>query len=179
MFGMGSMFLDGGGSVIQSIQYVSVTFGGGDATKDATITAVVVANSVVIHLGDDALDAGNVTLTKCALTSTTNVRFTKNAAGASDAKAVVIEFANGIIKSNQDFEVTIAAAAGSNTATITSVTTGKTAVLKRGMTYDNASQAMGNSLAHTLTLTDATTITGTREGTTGAVVLAGTALEFN
>lgn len=180
MFGMGSAFLDSGFPPVKSIQYVTATFGAGDATKDVDLgSAVVIANSVVMHLGDAIVNTGDIHNTSVDFVDTDTVRFTKNSAGASVATAVVIEFEAGVVLSKEDYEVTIANAASSSTDTITAVVVAKTWLIPRGQVYNNTSQTVGQQRVNTI-LTNTTTVTCSRnDGTTGQLVIRGTALQFN
>ena len=82
------------------------------------------------------------------------------------------------IKSIQPFTIALAAA-GSNTATITSVNTSKAYIVYGGAQLDSTAAGGG---AHNwfceLTLTNATTVTAARGGNTGTVTVAGTVVEF-
>lgn len=80
------------------------------------------------------------------------------------------------INSIQYGEVSIAAAATSATATITSVTTSKTVLVFLGSRMTSGSTA--SDFQGSLTLTNSTTVTGTRQGTGGTLVLRFVAVEF-
>ena len=167
--------------LINSIQYVSVTPSGASLTTDTTINAVTVADTVVLFLGLSADNDANAARMKVALTSTTNIQFTVNTSPAFStltAKAVVIEFKAGFIKTNQDFEIALTGVA-SGTVTISAVAVANTMIIPRGWTVTATSQAINMTGGLSLTLTNTTTVTGARQGTTGNVALAGTALEFN
>lgn len=84
---------------------------------------------------------------------------------------------NTIIKSVQAVVITISASSLSNTALISSVSTGRTEIIHAGFSYNNASTEGGHATA-TLVLTSATVVTATREGTTGDLVVRGYAVEY-
>lgn len=84
-----------------------------------------------------------------------------------------------IIKSIQEFSITIAAVATSNTATITSVGTTKSVVIWNGQTSNNTTALLQNNAYGYLTLTNATTVTATRNsGTTNSLTVYGVVIEF-
>lgn len=191
MLGSGYLIGAGGGSALQSIQFGTISMTTGQAFNTAAISAVVLANSVVIPLGATWGAVGDVWDTmgiKLALTSTTQVtasRFTQDGTGTPTVSFVVLEFAAGVVKSNQDFDVTMNAV-NTNTATISAVTVAKSVIIPRGWTYDSALadgiSSAGTTLIRTLgnlTLTNTTTVTAVRGDATKKLILSGTVLEFN
>lgn len=80
------------------------------------------------------------------------------------------------IKSIQHFEISLAPAATTGTATINSVNVGSSAIFYNGA----AMELVGNNGAESpwLTLTNATTITATRTATTDDVTVSGMIIEF-
>lgn len=93
--------------------------------------------------------------------------------GASSPAAAV-----SVIRSIQQGTITIAAASLSNTATITAVTTANTILIYDGVTSTTASQIGSGRHTARISLTDATTVTATRENVTDAVTVKFTAIEF-
>lgn len=189
MLGGGSLL--GGVAGIQSVQYGTIAFTTVQASNTAAINPVVLANSVVIPLGDSFAaigDVWDVVGLKVVLTSNVLVtasRFAQNGVGTPTISFMVIEFTTGAIKSNQDFDVTMNLV-NTNTAVLgTAVTVAKTVIIPRGWTFDSGvadSITGAGTLIKTLgkmTLTDATTITGTRGSALAKLILSGTALEFN
>jgi len=153
-------------SLIRSIQYVSVA--STTAAESVTIAAVNVANTAVIALGpSSAYTAGNSPSTCFAtvnLVNSTTVTLAVSATGgaSSTRKAVVIEFAPGVVKSIQSGSATINTSTASATATITGVDTAKTWITMSTLTNSDAGSVSGDWCA-TSTLTNATTITFTRQ----------------
>lgn len=152
----------------------------------ATITSIDPNNSIVFYGGMQTAEGANVSpkvaLATCVLTNSTTITATRNASTGDVASAafIVVEFMPGIIKSLQRGTIVIATSAASNTATITTVATGKTLLIMCGSnsSADNSSFA-GDYVAKTV-LTNATTITATR-GTSPAsytVVVAYQAVEL-
>lgn len=83
-----------------------------------------------------------------------------------------------LVKSTQTFSITLGSGVTSNTATITSVTTGASFVVWGGLISDDAALATTQSYAD-VTLTNGTTVTATRNTGTGSVTVKGTVVEFN
>ena len=85
------------------------------------------------------------------------------------------QFLPGAIKSIQRGTIVIAAASASNTATITSVNTAKALITMLG------AESTDTSVANTMTrlaLTNATTVTASRGGTTGSVTVGYQVVEY-
>lgn len=85
------------------------------------------------------------------------------------------QFLPGAIKSIQRGTITIAGSSTSNTATITSVNTAKSIISLLGTASTETSTA--NVLAH-VALTNATTVTATRGGSTGSLVVGYQVVEY-
>ena len=177
----GTVALWGASSLVQSVQY-GTAVATGSLTGTATITAVVLANSVVMYLGNSTTDTsaaiGRVQ-SRLDLTNTTTVTCTsRDAVATKTVSFVVLEFAPGVVKSLQTGTLNITTGQQSNTATITTVNTAKTFLV-----WDNQDSNTAGTNAEAfarLTLTNATTLTATQ----GAVASGGnittnyTALEF-
>lgn len=169
-------------SAVNSIQSGTASTSSG-TSGTATITSVTTGNSIVLYNGQvcqvTGSSAQSTTIVHIQLTNATTVTVTR---GASSGSAVighfmVLEFKSGILQSStQNGTIAIAAASTSNTATITSVTTANTLLLYNGQISSNGSDA-GNSWAY-LVLTNATTVTATRVGTSGTQTPAFSVLEF-
>lgn len=147
----------GASSFIRSVQYGSIATTGNSA--DATISAVVIANSVVHHLGITNsgtnityLDQGTANVV--TLSSTTQVNFATGAAPAGGTNTVefcVIEYAPGVIKSRQVISIT-----GSNT-TITAVNPAKTVLVWNG-TYSTSAYPLDLVVTPRVTLQTSTNV---------------------
>lgn len=167
----------------QSVQQFSLSVeADASLTYDQTISAVVTANTLIIWNGQ-LCDGTNWNNLACylSLTSTTNVRATRQGSGASGTLGAmqffVVEFKTGVLKSMQRGQIALASVA-SNTATISAVTTSKTAVNYLGS--DASTSGVTNVMMHKDTLTSSTVITATRN-TAGAVTcnISYEAAEFN
>lgn len=152
--------------IIESIQADTFSFGsaGGSGTK--AITAVDTARTILLYLGNTYNVSGSIlpgASARIALTNGTTVTGTSvvDAAGATVAISfVAIQFVPGVIKSLQ--RGTLATATG--TATIATVNTLKAWVNMLGFstTVDD------DQTRPKLVLTNATTVTITAGGSTGA-----------
>lgn len=152
---------------VKSVQRGTVTVSAA-TSNTATISSVTTANSVVYLTGySTASDAPTQYACDVTLTDATTVTVTKNTSISSVVAAfVVIEFQPWVIERIQDVSVTIAAASSSNTATITSIDTARSLTFDRGATV---SSDRTDIFAYG-TLTNSTTYTATRGGTTGSTV---------
>lgn len=170
--GMGGLVgLWGASSLIESIQYGTVSLGAG-TTATATITAVDVSRSVLIDLRSlNNWSAGTqpaYTSTRLTLTNSTTVTGDRNASGGITCSAgfAIVQFRPGVIKSVQYGNINGGAA--TNTATITSVNTDKTFLLSLGIIGDTG--GLDGYFYSILSLTNATTVTATRGIAGGAGV---------
>ncbi|MBZ5560363.1 MAG: hypothetical protein LAO77_24160 [Acidobacteriia bacterium] len=172
--------------MIKSIQYGTVTIGtgGGPLTATATIAAVVAANAVVHWFGESVEVAGvgthglNESLSSVVITNPTTVTAQWGVNGGSNYATVefmVVEYDPHVVKSNQAFSVAITNTNASATATITAVNLAESIIAFGGF-YTEGTVPL-NAFA-TLKQTNATTVTGTRVGTSGALTLNGAVLEL-
>ena len=83
----------------------------------------------------------------------------------------------GRVRSLQRGTIVLAGGAGSNTATITAVDTANSRLRLLGTSYDTAAATQTNTWAR-IALTNATTITATRTGTTGGLTVSYEILEY-
>lgn len=84
-----------------------------------------------------------------------------------------------VIKSIQQFSITIGVLATTNTATITAVTAANAMIIYGGMTSTTTALSVYVEVFTGLTLTNGTTVTATRGiGTAGALTIQGTVVEF-
>lgn len=165
--------LGGGGMVglwqasglIASVQYGTISVGGGATSGTATIVAVNTANAVVVDLRQSNNWSGGTdpqyVSTSLTLTNSTTVTASRYASGgiALTAAFAVVEFRPGVLKSVQYGSVSLGAST-SATATIASVNTATAAVLSLGITGDPTARA--DYFYSYLTLTNSTTVTATR-----------------
>jgi hypothetical protein len=114
-------------------QYVSVSMGAA-VTVDTTITAVDLSRTIAIPLGlsRSSTSRGRDDYAYPTLTSTTNLRVTMDATGASTVSVLVLQFDADIITSVNQYIKALTANTGSQT--ITSVNTAKSLVIPAGFT---------------------------------------------
>ncbi|NDF11896.1 MAG: hypothetical protein EB060_03650 [Proteobacteria bacterium] len=172
-------------SPIVSVQEVAITIGSGATSNTASITSVNTSNAHVIFNGFltdiTTLGGANKIQPRVELTSSTVVTAYRNTAGGSvTVRATVIEWDSAWIQSIQTGTITIAAGSSSNTGTVSSVTTGNSAVIYLGQTATDTAtdDCYPARFATRLTLTNATTITASRGTTTSAVTVGYALVEF-
>lgn len=162
----------GGSSVqIKSIQYGSIALGA-VASGTATISAVSLADSVLISLGSQSAHLEAIQFCgRIALTNATTVTLTR--VGTTDVSMVhgfaVLEFQSGVIRRRGQGTITIPDAANSATATIGAVTMAKTMLLNLGQSFNTTGTQPSTYWDCRLALTDATTITASRGGNTAGL----------
>lgn len=162
-------------TVIKSVQRGTITIGAGAGSATAAISAVVLANTSLVWLGND-YDGGATTAyddanTYVNLTSTTQVTAYRGSTASADITSFeVIEYYGGILRSVQRGTVTVAAGAASATAAITAVTTNKAHLSLLGIstTVDGATPAGVGGLMHRMSLSSSTGVTLTRVSSAGS-----------
>lgn len=156
-------------SGVNSIQAGTITIATNTTSNTATISAVG-ANAFVIWLGctDTSLNhQASRIATTVQLTNSTTVTATIGVASGVAATVtgfMVVDLSSTIINSIQAMAHTDATSATSYTDTITSVTPGNTLLIYGGERTGTGTDDV-DTLAHTLVLTNATTVTITRAGT--------------
>ncbi len=156
----------------QAPQQVSITIASGSTSATATITAVG-ANAFIIwqgqHTNVTASTTYNSLIGTLALTNSTTVTATRGASN-SDALTifgVVIDPTANLVSSVQFGTVSLTTTQTSNTASITSVNTGRSVVFYLGTSTTTASLSI-NSVSFGVSLTNSTTVTAARETSTSA-----------
>ncbi len=157
----------GGGAIsIQSIQFGSIAIAGANLTATAAISAVVIANCLIIFTGCKTSDATASDLVegfaKLTLTGTTTVTATRGGDGDSSTTTIgfcIVEFAAGVLKSSGSGSITIASGASSNTQTISAVVTANTIITGTGCAPTDTGTVGIGKLPGLITLTNTTTIT--------------------
>jgi hypothetical protein len=171
-------------SMVKSVQTGTAAIAGSAASGTATITAVVVANSIIYPLGftyDGTSDVPRDALCHVALTNATTVTGTRGSNASADGCTVgyaVMEFWPGVIRRIQTGTIAITDTNASNTATITAVNTAKSAVIYLGNISDVNVTTDRRSEIPRLALTNSTTVTATRVGTGGAITVGYEVVEY-
>lgn len=163
-------------AAIQSIQQFATSYATTNAVDTQAITAVVMANTMVAWGGENTGGSGYYYTT---LTSTTNINLTRVQVSTAARIPVitVIEFVSGVVASAQRMTIDLTSAA-SNTAAITSVDTTKTLLNFGG--YETTSTDTVDKMYQGITLTNATTVTGTVNTNSATVKkISAEAITFN
>lgn len=166
-------------SYVNSVQQVSITIGSGATNNTATITSIDTSKSWVIFqgcTGPSAADAqANTHLCRVELTNSTTITAYRDSSSTDSitVNAVIIEGNSSLISSVQTGTITTSATT-SNTATISAVTTSRSAVFWLGNTTTNTATNFGRTYSRAQ-LTNSTTVTATngisQTSTTGYVVV--------
>lgn len=167
-------------TAVKSVQTGSATMTA-STSQTATITSVNTANAVVVSNGwttDFTSNGANVYSPLLDLTNATTVTASR-ATGTNNLTAnfTVLEFNSGILNSSTQ-KGTVAFGAGdvTKTATITSVTTGQAMIVWNG--FNPTSLNNSSNFFPWLTLSDASTVTGTRNTSGVATNVNFSVLEF-
>jgi hypothetical protein len=156
-------------SIVRSIQRGSISMAAAVASGTATITAVTSLNwSRLRHLGcynNDTGASNTVSMTYLAFTNTTTITATRLAGTGTTMTCgfEVTEYYQDVLKQAIQRGTISIGAGASNTATITSVTTGKTEL---DFLFNSAPNDTNSHGWFVCDLTNATTVTCTR-GTGG------------
>jgi hypothetical protein len=181
-------------SIIKSIQRNIITITAENSFADATgLTAVNLSYSIVNFCGVRAavFSDGSPTYSEAGdvfILSSTSVRATRHVPGSSDTLGAntgvsfeLIEFYPGLVRSVQQFNVTITGGNASNTVAITPLTTiAKSMLFYNGFiwTSTTGTETLLDSLP-TLSLTSTVLVTASRLGNGfGDIRVRGTVIEF-
>lgn len=165
--GSGVVSLWGASSLIESIQYGTVSLN--NTSDTATITAVDVTRSVVFDLRQSNNWSGGTapayTSNTLTLTNSTTVTAARNATGgiAVVAAFVVVQFRPGVFRSVQ---YGLVSGNGSPTQTITEVNTAKSVLMMLGLQGDSGGR--DDAFYARGVLTNGTTLTFTRGASAGS-----------
>lgn len=168
-------------SIIQSIQYVSVTSTAASNNDSGTISAVNLSNTIMFYNGVSCATNGvNAWMYRCRMFSTTIPRF--NRAGTSTStrtnNACVVEFKNNVIKNNQFNTSTLGSGTTSGNTSITAVDTSRTLALWQG-SESNRSTNGDNSTFCASYLSASDNIITLRNSGSDQVISAFSAVTFN
>lgn len=167
----------GNSSLVVSIQPISITIANSATSGTATITSVNTSNAVLFYNGQSnnaATSSPDVGMARIDLTNATTVTATRQSQNGSDTitiKGTVVEFSSAAIQSIQAGTITIGSGNTSNTATITSITTANAFVIYLGVSGTSTTANTGPRYQTRLTITDATTVTASRNTGTDAVTV--------
>lgn len=172
-----------GAALNQAVQAISKSWVSSGTSTTSTITSVNTSRSLIIYAGQqsDGTTNGARLKQKAMLTNSTTVTFDVNTANSQNLiyNCHVVEFVSGVLASSaQRGTTTISASSTSNTSTISSVTTSKSLLSFLGATTTLTTNSQGSILAGT-SLTNSTTVTASRGGTSNAVTASWEVMEFN
>ena len=180
----GTRPLDAVVNAFRSVQSASCAIGAGGGTCNATITSVVTGNTIVIPAGVNSSDVGSGTADlgewslTYELTSTTNVLITRaitTSTFAATGHFTVLEFPGLFVTGVQRATKSLGAGTTSGTSTITSVNTARSNIVSCGSNVSGggAGAYRGGSAGVFYTLTDATTVTTSKNAQDGVVTAVG------
>lgn len=160
--GAGLVGLWGASSMVRSVQYFVSTVNG--ATVNITIAAVNPANAVVMPMFLKSTETGGNLGVSCAtveITTATNVAVKRLNWVGETARFMVLEFAPGVLKSNQVANLSQGSTGlTTTTATITAVNTNK--IMLVCSDRNTASTQGPDKVKSDVEVTNATTLTSTR-----------------
>lgn len=171
------------GPLISSVQTFTISVAAASATGTATVTSASTTLSSLHCNGYASDSSGSITGTNdvgyLTQTNATTITATRNGTtGTLTVEGCLITWTAAAVRQVQMGTVSITTTNTTGTATITSLTTGNSAVLWMGNS-SSISGTQANSLSY-LTITSATQITSTRQTGTSATVIAGfCAIEWN
>lgn len=156
--------------LIKSIQYASATIASGATTAMATITSVDTGKATIELNGTNASATGTSNaqlLTRCAITSTTEVTFTRNTSTTSTitCECMVIEWGDDCVV--QTGTITTASGSLTGTATISAVDLTRTIIFYQGRSQNGGGGPSNGMMG--IYLSSSTQVTAIRTGT-GAVM---------
>lgn len=176
------LMFGGSTSIIKSVQYLTITIGPSSNSNTGTISSVDTSRTAILFCGmngDDSATNYDQDQAEITLTNSTTVTISRNQAGAAtlNVRVGVIEFQPSAVSSVQRGQISLVAGVTTNTATITSVDTNRSACFFGGIKTDNANGNLATNCA-TVVLTNGTTVTATRNTGTGGMFANYTVVEF-
>ncbi len=184
----GMVSLWGASSLIRSRQQGNTSIGAGSSTVDTTITAIDMANTILVHEGW----YHNITngarprdsWVRIKLLNSTTVRVIQDTAGSSVDGVVywtVLQFAPGVIRQIQRNSVTIGSGTGTGTTGISEIDLAKSLLIYNGWTYTGTEAYSSTDPKNWLVFmyaSSSTVVTAARPGTGNSVNLEFEMVEF-
>ncbi len=166
----------------QAVQGYQKSWTNTSTSTTQSITSVDPNKTMLFHAGN----TGNVTNNGAAvkqhavLTNGTTVTITTNSASSIAClyNFYVVEFASGVLNSNVQRGTTAMSAVNSNTSTISSVTTAMSVMNSMQFITSQTSTNMPGILCNAV-LTNSTTVTANRHGTSGNSTISWEVVEFS
>ena len=184
----GMVSLWGASSLIRSRQQGNTSIGAGSSTVDTTITAIDMANTILVHEGW----YHNITngarprdsWVRIKLLNSTTVRVIQDTAGSGVDGVVywtVLQFAPGVIRQIQRNSVTIGSGTGTGTTGISEIDLAKSLLIYNGWTYTGNEAYSSTDPKNWLVFmyaSSSTVVTAARPGTSNNVNLEFEMVEF-
>lgn len=153
---------------VRSVQRGTIVIANASASNTATIAAVSLANTRLVWVGTahetSIGTTNNILHAHLVLTNETTITATRSGStGALTVGYEVIEYEPGVIRSIQRGTIVMNGVA-SNTATVARVNTSKASLDWLGMLTNDANADQPSRALNRIVLTNATTVTATREG---------------
>lgn len=164
---------------LKTITPVVISLAGNASATQTLSPAVDPANCLLLYAGNANAEVDNpaVALTYVTLTNSTTITAVRNTGASNVAvRGVLLELKPGFIKRVQRGTATFTAAT-TKTVTITAVTTGQTILNVPGWLSPNTTFSGANDVISGV-LTNSTTITFTRTGSTGLLIVSYEVVEF-
>lgn len=174
---VGFCVIEFGSGIIQSIQKRAVTSTSTSTTLTDTVTAVTVANTLLIHNGqfiNNTLINGAYYLTSASTTTNT---LTRGGSGSltRTIKYVALEFVSGVITAMQTGTTALTGASSATSALSPSVDLTRSICLQNGFDTNNSTVSQGFATAR---LSDASTVTAEKGSATNNAAVAWQVVTF-
>ena len=177
----------GVGSIIQSVQQVSITISSSSSSNTATLSpSVNTSNCMLIYGGLEIGNIGGLVAhsgwgMRFALTNSTTVTATRTDSPtyAVTGTVTVVEFISGVIDSRQEFVANIMAFTSTTIDTITSVNTSNTSIFQLGSQGSSGSISTSNQFSADTELVSSTSVKTTRTNSSGNLDVGIQVIEWN
>ena len=176
----------GVGSIIQSVQQVSITISSSSSSNTATLSpSVNTSNCMLIYGGLETGNTGGLAAhsgwgMRFALTNSTTVTATRTDSPtyAVTGTVTVVEFISGVIDSRQEFVANMVSAS-TTTDTITSVNTSNTSIFQLGSQGSSGSISTSGLFSAETELASSTSVKTTRTSSSGNLDVGIQVIEWN
>ncbi len=166
--------------IVKSVQSPLFFIENGVTTDVLTINSINTNNTMLTYLGLSQQSDSSLSWDKMAsrieITNATTITATRNSTGYyTSVQCSVIEFHDGILKSNQSGTITMGVGESTDTDTINSVNTSKSICIYRGYTTDSTITTLElvKYVMPRVKLTNATTVTANRYSASSPEVTIG------
>jgi len=184
VFGIGWGAQASDNSLIRSIQEVTITIAASSTSNTATINAINTGKSFVMFNGMNSNNTGTTNPANAfaylEITNGTTITATRSdgTTNTLTVYGVVVEFVSDAVISMQTGTIVLGSTVTSNTATISSVDTANAFVVYGGLLNTTTGASSARAILTMIDLTDATTVTATRNLGTDSTTVAYTVVEL-